>query len=64
VTNLASRLCDEAEDGQILIPPRVSAAIDHLIEVEDLGTRELKGLTKPVAVFNVLGERDLDIGAR
>ena len=64
VTNLASRLCDEAEDDQILIPPRVAAAIDHVIEVEELGTRELKGLTKPVAVFNVLGERNSGINPR
>jgi adenylate cyclase len=53
VTNLAARLCDEAENGQILVPRRIAAAIDKVAEFEPLGDLALKGLSRPVAVLNV-----------
>src|SRR5499427_9797888 len=53
VCNLASRLCDEAKDGQILVSGRVAAAVGAVAKLEDLGTLELKGLSRPVAAFNV-----------
>jgi adenylate cyclase len=55
VTNLAARLCDEAEDGQILVSRRIAAAIDKVAEFEPLGDLALKGLSRPVAVLNVRG---------
>jgi class 3 adenylate cyclase len=55
VTNVAARLCAEATDGQILLTQRVAAAIDGLAEIEPLGDLVLKGLSRPVAVLNVLG---------
>jgi class 3 adenylate cyclase len=54
VTNLAARLCAEAEDGQILLTQRVAAAITSLAELEPLGDVILKGLSRPVAILNVL----------
>ena len=57
VINVAARLCAEAKDGQILITQRVAAAVDNLIELEPLGEIALKGLTRPVAVLNVLRVR-------
>jgi adenylate cyclase len=54
VTNVAARLCAEAKDGQILLTQRVAAAIDGLAEIEPLGDLVLKGLSRPVAVLNVL----------
>jgi class 3 adenylate cyclase/CheY-like chemotaxis protein len=54
VTNLASRLCDEAKGGQILISQRVYAAVEELMEAEPVGELTLKGLHRPVAVYNVL----------
>jgi adenylate cyclase len=56
VTNLAARLCSEAKPGQILIPQRVLAAVEDLVEVEPLGTLELKGFHRPVTTYNVVRE--------
>jgi adenylate cyclase len=53
-TNLASRLCDAAQPGQILISPRVYAEVEALIEAEDLGELVLKGLRHPVPAYNVV----------
>jgi adenylate cyclase len=55
VTNVAARLCAEAKDGQILVTQRVAAAGDGLAEFERLGDVVLKGLSRPLAVLNVLG---------
>ena len=54
VTNLASRLCDEANGGQILISNRVFAGVEDLVEAEPAGELLLKGFHRPIAVFNVL----------
>jgi class 3 adenylate cyclase/GAF domain-containing protein len=53
VCNLAARLCDEAKDGQILVSGRVAAAVGAVAKLEELGTLELKGLSRPAAAFNV-----------
>jgi adenylate cyclase len=53
VCNLAARLCAEAKDGQILIAQRVAVAIEETTPLEELGELTLKGLTQPVAAFNV-----------
>ncbi len=52
-TNLASRLCDEAQAGQILIGQRVYAAVVEIVEAESVGELQLKGFLKPVPVYNV-----------
>ena len=54
VSNVASRLCDEAEPGQILISPRVLAAVENTVKVEPVGEFELKGIRRPLAAYNVL----------
>lgn len=54
VTNLAARLCSEAPAGQILISQRVYTAVEELVEAEPVGEFTLKGLHRPVAVYNVL----------
>jgi adenylate cyclase len=53
VCNLAARLCAEAKDGQILISSRVARTVEAVGRLEDLGNLELRGLRRPVAVFNV-----------
>jgi adenylate cyclase len=58
VTNLASRLADEATGGQILIAQRLFAEVEPHVEVEPVGELTLKGLQRPVAVFNVLAVRE------
>ena len=54
VTNLASRLCNQAQGGQILISRRVYAAVEELVEAEPAGELLLKGFHKPVPTFNVV----------
>jgi adenylate cyclase len=54
VCNLAARLCAEAKDGQILVSSRIAEAVEAAARLEDLGNLELKGLRRPVAVFNVV----------
>ncbi len=54
VTNLASRLCDEAGPGQILISQRVYAAVEALATVEPVGELVLKGFAKSVPAYNVV----------
>ena len=55
VSNVASRLCDEAKPGQILISPRVRQAIDKAVTVEPIGEFTLKGIRRPILAYNVLG---------
>ena len=54
VTNLAARLCGEAAGGEILLAPRVVAALDEAISVEPAGEFMLKGLARPIAVSRVV----------
>ena len=55
IVNLASRLCAEAQPGQILVSQRVQVAVEALVEAEPRGDLTLKGLHKPVIAFNILG---------
>ncbi len=55
VLNLASRLCDEAEAGQILVTQRVYAEVEEMAEAKPIGELTLKGFLKPVPTFNVTG---------
>ncbi len=55
VANLASRLCDQAKDGQILITQRVYADVEDMAEVEPAGEFTFKGFHKPVPAYQVLG---------
>ena len=54
VSNVASRLCDEAKPGQILISPRVLTKVEDAVKVEAVGEFELKGIRRPLAAYNVL----------
>jgi class 3 adenylate cyclase len=54
VSNVAARLCDEAKPGQILISPRVLMAVEDAVTVEPVGDFTLKGISRPVAAYNVL----------
>ena len=57
-TNLASRLCDQAQAGQILINQRVHAAVANFVEAEPMGELSLKGLRNLVPAFNVTGLKE------
>jgi class 3 adenylate cyclase len=57
VCNLAARLCGEANDGQILIAPRVLAKIEPHVDATLVGDLTLKGFHRPVTTYNVLTMR-------
>src|SRR5579883_711088 len=48
VANLASRLCDEAVNGEILVDANVYRAVENLANVETRGELVLKGFSRPV----------------
>ena len=54
VLNLASRLCDEALPGQIVVSRRVLAEVEELVGAEPVGELSLKGFGRPVEAFAVL----------
>jgi class 3 adenylate cyclase len=59
VTNLASRLCGEAAGGEILLSPRVQAALQddgHAAEwtIQEAGELVLKGFQRKVAAWRVV----------
>jgi adenylate cyclase len=54
-TNLAARLCAEARPWQILLSPRVHAAVEEFVTSEPVGELTLRGFSRPVATFNVVG---------
>jgi class 3 adenylate cyclase len=55
VSNVASRLCDEAKPRQILISPRVLTKVENAVQVEPVGEFELKGIRRSLAAYNVTG---------
>ena len=60
VSNVASRLCDEAKPGQILISPRVLMAVEKDIAVEPVGDFSLKGIRRPLTAYNVLAANNVN----
>ena len=54
VSNVASRLCDEAKPGQILISPRVLTKVENAVSVDPVGEFVLKGIRRPLAAYNVV----------
>ena len=55
VTNVAARLCARAADGQILATQRVVTGAAEIAVTRSIGPTELRGITRPVEVFDVLG---------
>ncbi|SFK78269.1 response regulator [Methylocapsa palsarum] len=54
VTNLASRLCDEARSGQILVETRVLNAVEDKFETRALPPMTLKGFRRPVDAYEII----------
>jgi class 3 adenylate cyclase len=63
VTNLASRLCDEARPGQILIAQRALSSIERSVKVSHVGDLNLKGFNRPIAAYDILSWCDEPQGA-
>lgn len=53
VTNLASRLCDEAKGGQIIVESQVFATVKNLFEGRALEPLNLKGFRHPVEAYEI-----------
>jgi adenylate cyclase len=53
VTNLAARLCGEADAGQVLVSQRVFSALEAVAAGEAVGALELKGFSRPIRAFCV-----------
>jgi adenylate cyclase len=60
--NLASRLESAAEAGEILIPHETYSLIKDLVMCRDKGQIRVKGFSKPVQIYQVVGLRR-DLGA-
>jgi len=54
VTNLSSRLCSEAKDGQILMTQKMYGKLEELVKAEPLGEIHYKGIPAPLMTYNVL----------
>jgi class 3 adenylate cyclase len=54
VTNLAARMCAEAQPGQILISQRFLNRVEDLVQAELLGEVALKGFNRTISTFNIL----------
>jgi adenylate cyclase len=53
VVNLASRLCDEAQPGQILISQRAYTLVEDRISADELPELTLKGFRRPIAAYAI-----------
>jgi class 3 adenylate cyclase len=53
--NLAARLCGEAKGGQILIDQKTMSRLEDLFALEPLSELSLKGFSRSVLAFNLLG---------
>lgn len=58
VTNLASRLCDEAAGGQIVACRKTLSSVEGIVEAEPLEPLRLKGMAKPVRAFSIKSLKD------
>jgi len=54
VTNLAARLCAEAQPGQILVSQQFLNRVEDLVQAELLGEFALKGFSRAITTFNIL----------
>jgi adenylate cyclase len=53
VTNLAARLCGEADAGEVLVSQRVFSAVEAVAAGEPVGALELRGFSRPIRAFGV-----------
>lgn len=53
VTNLAARLCGEAQGSQILVSQRVFGGVEDVLQADPVGPLALKGFHAPVAAYAV-----------
>jgi adenylate cyclase len=54
VINLASRLCDEAQPGQVVISQRAFGAVEANVKASHIGELSLKGFNRPIDAYEIL----------
>jgi class 3 adenylate cyclase len=57
VTNLASRLCAEAQGGEILACQKTLASVEDVVNAETVGPLTLRGFDHPISAFRLKGPR-------
>ncbi len=55
--NLAARMCAEAKGGQILTDQKTMSRLDDAFDSEAFDEFQLKGLSRPVKVFNIVSAK-------
>jgi class 3 adenylate cyclase len=60
---VASRLSSAAAADQILLNPRAHAAVEEMVEVEEVGDLTLKGFARPMPTVNVMAVREVAAAA-
>jgi class 3 adenylate cyclase/CheY-like chemotaxis protein len=55
--NLASRLCDEAKAGQIVISQRAFSAVEPWVTGSHIGQLDLKGFNRPIDAYEITSWR-------
>ena len=55
--NMAARLMELAQPGQILISERVAAALDNRFQLQNLGRITVRGRQHPFSIFAVLNQK-------
>jgi adenylate cyclase len=63
VTNLASRLCSDAEPWQILTTERVFTGAGSAVVGEDVGERRLRGFSRAFRAFDIKGVDTSRVGS-
>jgi class 3 adenylate cyclase len=63
VTNLSARLSSHAKAGQILVSQRVMVGAESVAVGRPLGPLELRGFSKPLAAYEIVGLRDDEVRA-
>lgn len=53
--NLGARICDRAEDGEILLSRRMATAVKEALETGPIGEIAFNGIREPVEVFRLVG---------
>ena len=60
VTNLASRLCDKAEAGQVVVSRRVFGTVEQWVDAVPIDDLHLKGFNHPVLAMEILRWREAE----
>jgi len=55
VTNLAARLCAQAQPGQVLVTAAVLALVEDKVDAQEVPQVDFQGFVHPVAAYGILG---------